>query len=99
MAPRPDLILLDLGLPKIDGMQVLTEVKADEHLRAIPVVIMTANTDPAERHKAEQLAVASYLEKPIDFAEFIALVIKLKRFWKADVLLPEEKNTVAPHDP
>jgi CheY-like chemotaxis protein len=88
LAPRPDLILLDLGLPKVDGMQVLTEIKASEKLRAIPVVIMTANTDPEERHKAEQLAVASYLEKPIDFDKFVALVMKLKRFWKPEVLLP-----------
>ncbi|MDB5388180.1 MAG: response regulator receiver [Planctomycetaceae bacterium] len=88
LAPRPDLVLLDLGLPKIDGMQVLTEMKASETLRTIPVVIMTASTDPQERQKAEQLAVASYLEKPIDFDEFIALVLRLKRFWKSDVLLP-----------
>lgn len=87
-APRPDLVLLDLGLPKIDGMQVLTEIKAMEKLRAIPVVIMTANTDPLERQKAESLAVASYLEKPVNFGEFVALVLKLKRFWKPDVLLP-----------
>lgn len=87
-APRPDLVLLDLGLPKIDGMQVLSEMKASDKLRTIPVVIMTGNTDPQERQKAEQLAVASYLEKPIDFEEFIALVIRLKRYWKPDVLLP-----------
>jgi chemotaxis family two-component system response regulator Rcp1 len=87
-APRPDLVLLDLGLPKIDGMQVLSEMKASDKLRTIPVVIMTGNTDPQERQKAEQLAVASYLEKPIDFEQFIALVMQLKRFWKPDVLLP-----------
>jgi chemotaxis family two-component system response regulator Rcp1 len=87
-APRPDLVLLDLGLPKIDGMQVLSELKATDSLRAIPVVIMTANTDPLERIKAEQLEVVSYLEKPIDFEKFVTLVMQLKRYWKPDVLLP-----------
>lgn len=91
-APRPDLVLLDLGLPKVDGMQVLTELKASEKLRTIPVVIMTSNTDPQERERAEELSVASYLEKPIDFNSFVDLVLRLKRFWKPEVLLPKDRN-------
>jgi len=87
-APRPDLILLDLGLPKVDGLQVLTELHDSDKLRTIPVVVMTASTDPAERQKAEDLNVASYLEKPIDFNQFVELVIQLKRYWKPEVLMP-----------
>jgi chemotaxis family two-component system response regulator Rcp1 len=88
-APQPDLILLDLGLPKIDGLQVLSEVKSIERLKSIPVVIMTASTDPAERERAEQLHVASYVAKPVNLEKFLALVKELKVYWQSDLLLPE----------
>lgn len=94
-APQPDLILLDLGLPKIDGLHVLAEVKSIERLKSIPVVIMTASTDPEERHKAEELQVASYVVKPVDLEKFLVLVRELKNYWQSDLLLPETHEHAA----
>lgn len=87
-APRPDLILLDLGLPKKDGREVLAEIRADESLKQIPVVIMTASTAEEDIAASEQLQVESYLTKPVDLEKFLALVRELKRFWHADMILP-----------
>ena len=88
-APQPDLILLDLGLPNIDGLQVLSEVKSSDRLKLIPVVIMTASTDPIERERAEQLNVASYVTKPVNLEKFLVLVKELKAYWQSDLLLPQ----------
>jgi len=87
-APRPDLILLDLSLPGKDGRQVLTETKADEHLRDIPVVVMTASTNQIDIVRSENLNVEAYLIKPVDLEKFLRLVRKLKRFWKEDMVVP-----------
>ena len=92
-APQPDLILLDLGLPKIDGLQVLTELKSSERLKLIPVVIMTGSTDPQERERAEQLQVASYVVKPVNLEKFLALVQELKAYWQSDLMLPETHDS------
>lgn len=87
-APRPDLILLDLGLPKRDGREVLAEIRADEGLRTIPVVIMTASTDPDDLASSELLQVEGYLTKPVDIDRFLQLLKDLSRFWHADMILP-----------
>jgi CheY-like chemotaxis protein len=87
-APRPDLILLDLGLPKKDGREVLAEIKADDDLRSIPVVVMTASDDPADQTASELLGVDAYITKPVDLEKFLDLVRQLKRFWHADLILP-----------
>ena len=87
-APRPDLILLDLGLPVIDGRQVLTEIRADATLSRIPVVIMTASTDAVDVAKSEELHVESYLTKPVDLNKFLHLVQELSEYWHADMILP-----------
>jgi chemotaxis family two-component system response regulator Rcp1 len=87
-APRPDLILLDLGLPKKDGREVLAEIRADESLRELPVVIMTGSTDEADRAHMQMLEVESYLEKPVDLDKFLGVVRELKRFWMQGVILP-----------
>jgi two-component system, chemotaxis family, response regulator Rcp1 len=88
-APRPDLILLDLGLPKKDGREVLSEIRADESLRELPVVVMTGSTDEADRAHMQMLEVESYLEKPVDLEKFLGVVRELKRFWMQGVILPE----------
>ncbi|MCA9076414.1 MAG: response regulator [Planctomycetaceae bacterium] len=87
-APRPDLILLDLGLPGKDGRDVLAETKADDNLRDIPIVIMTSSTDQTDIVRSENLSVEAYLIKPVDLKKFQKLVRKLKRFWKEDMVVP-----------
>ena len=87
-APRPDLILLDLNLPHKDGRSVLTEVKADDDLKSIPVVVLTASKDHEDMLRSQQLHVEGYMTKPVDMDQFISLVKQLKAFWHADVILP-----------
>ncbi len=88
-APRPDLILLDLNLPKKDGREVLAEVRADEALRRVPVVVLTASTTHQEILKSEGLHVEDYLLKPVDLEQFITVVRSLRRYWLSDVILPK----------
>lgn len=87
-APRPDLILLDLGLPKIDGLEVLANIKSDGELHSIPVVIMTASTSQADRIESERLSVEAFLTKPVDLQKFLELVRKLRSYWHEDMILP-----------
>ena len=87
-APRPDLLLLDLGLPGRDGRAVLTEIRADESLKELPVVVLTASTDEEDRTQSERLQVESYLTKPVDLEQFQHVVAQLSRFWKADMIVP-----------
>jgi chemotaxis family two-component system response regulator Rcp1 len=87
-APRPDLILLDLGLPKLDGREVLRAIRSDPSLTGIPVVVLTASTDQEDRLASERLQVESYLTKPVNLEKFLAVVDKLSRFWHADMILP-----------
>ena len=98
LAPRPDLILLDLGLPGISGKDVLANVKENESIKGIPVVVLTASTDPEDRADVEHFDVAAYLTKPVDLEKFLWLVKELKHFWLAEVILPhvEEAETPPP---
>ena len=87
-APRPDLILLDLGLPLKDGREVLSEIREDDSLRQIPVVIMTSSYAHEDLLRSESLQVESYMLKPVDLEKFLSVVRELRRFWMADVILP-----------
>lgn len=87
-APRPDLILLDLGLPRKDGREILTEIKQDDDLKRIPVVVLTASTDYDDYLASEQLHVEGYMNKPVDLEKFLHLIKELKEFWHAGVILP-----------
>ena len=87
-APRPDLILLDLGLPQKDGREVLAEIRADEELQAIPVVVMTASTDEEDRLQSERLQVEAFLTKPLELAGFLELLKKLRNHWRDKLILP-----------
>ena len=87
-APRPDLILLDLGLPKKDGREVLAEIKGDEDLKQIPVVVLTASTSQEDIMRSELLQVESYITKPVDVKKFLKVVKELERFWHADMIVP-----------
>ncbi len=83
ISPRPHLILLDLRLPRIDGIQVLREIKADERLRQIPVVILTTSQAESDITRAYDNYVNSYLVKPIDFNKFTQLMDDLGFYWLA----------------
>jgi chemotaxis family two-component system response regulator Rcp1 len=87
-APRPDLILLDLNLPRKSGREVLAEVKADEDLKRIPVVVMTVSRDEEDVLKAYNLHANCYITKPIDFAQFIRITKSIEEFWFTIVKLP-----------
>lgn len=87
-APRPDLILLDLQLPKRSGRQVLAEIRGAPRLQAVPVVVLTASRVHEEILREEQLQVESYLVKPVDREQFLEVVKELRRFWREEFLLP-----------
>jgi two-component system, chemotaxis family, response regulator Rcp1 len=87
-APRPDLILLDLNLPKKDGRQVLAEIKDDEDLKRIPVVILTVSSAEEDILKAYNLHANCYITKPIDLGQFMKVVRSVEDFWLTIVKLP-----------
>jgi len=77
----PKLVLLDLKMPKVDGIEVLRQVKADERMRAIPVVVMTSSNEERDVTESYRLGVNSYIVKPIDFAAFLEVVAKIGLYW------------------
>ena len=87
-AVRPDLILLDLNLPRKNGREVLAEIKQDPDLRRIPVVIMTSSDDEKDILAAYNLHVNCYVTKPVDLDQFIAVVKTIEHFWFSIVKLP-----------
>lgn len=87
-APRPDLIILDLNLPKKDGRQVLAEVKADENLKRIPVVILTTSSAEEDILKTYNLHANCYITKPLDMKQFLRVVQSIEEFWLSIVVLP-----------
>jgi CheY-like chemotaxis protein len=89
-SPRPDLILLDLNLPRKDGREVLAEIKADEQLRRIPVVVLTTSKAEEDILRAYDLSANCYITKPVDFDQFIRVVRSIEDFWLAMVKLPNE---------
>lgn len=86
--PRPDIVLLDLNLPKKDGRQVLAEVKADPNLRRIPVVILTTSKAEEDILKTYDLHANCFISKPVDFDQFIRVVQSIEGFWLSIVQLP-----------
>ena len=89
-AVRPDLILLDLNLPRKDGREVLTEIKADEKLRRIPVVILTTSQAEEDVLRAYHLNANCYITKPVDLDQFMKVVKTIEDFWLTIVKLPSE---------
>jgi len=87
-APRPDLILLDLNMPRMNGQEVLAEVKEDPDLRRIPVVMMTSSEQEKDIMTAYNLHVNSYVVKPVDVDQFIGAVRSIEQFWFSVVKLP-----------
>ena len=87
-APRPDLVLLDLNLPGVDGFEVLTLVKQDEQLKKIPIIVMTTSDAEHDILKSYNLHANAYVTKPLDVEEFIEVVRALEDFWLTFVRLP-----------
>jgi len=88
-APRPDLILLDMQLPKLDGRQVLSAVRADTVLASVPVVVLTASLVHKAVLEGQKLRVDGYMTKPVSLEQFLDVVRSLRRSWLAEVILPD----------
>nr|WP_067178722.1 response regulator [Microtetraspora niveoalba] len=91
-APRPDMILLDLNLPRKDGREVLAEVKADPGLRSIPVVVLTTSEAEEDIVRSYHLHANAYVSKPVDFDQFIRVVRQIDDFFVTVVKLPSTSN-------
>ncbi len=89
-APRPDIILLDLNLPKMDGREVLAYIKSDSILKTIPTVILTTSGAETDIVMSYQLQANCYLTKPVQFDEFAGLVKIINEFWLTKVKLPQQ---------
>ena len=94
-SPRPHLILLDLNLPKLDGLGVLRRIRADQRTRLIPVVILSSSDEEQDRLQAYSLGANSYVRKPVDFEEFLIAAAQLGRYW---LLLNESPSSRNPYD-
>jgi CheY-like chemotaxis protein len=90
-APRPDFILLDLNIPKMDGREVLACIKKDDSLKTIPTIILTTSNSEADIAKSYQLQANCYLTKPVQLDEFESVVKSINDFWIAKVKLPQRR--------
>lgn len=89
-APRPDLILLDLNLPKLDGRELLSLIKLDDNLKRIPVVVLTTSEAEADVLRVYDLNANCYITKPVDLDKFISVIKAIEDFWLTVVKLPRE---------
>jgi CheY-like chemotaxis protein len=91
-APRPDLILLDLKLPGKNGLEVLAEVKADDQLRRIPVVLLTSSDTPKDIHRAYELQASCYITKPGDLVQLVQVMRSIEEFYLSVTQLPHRTS-------
>jgi CheY-like chemotaxis protein len=91
-APDPDLILLDLNLPKKDGREVLAEIEEDEALKRIPVVVVTTSGAEEDVVRSYSLHANAYVTKPVDLKQFLEVIRRIEKFWLAVVTLPPAKH-------
>jgi chemotaxis family two-component system response regulator Rcp1 len=91
-APRPDLVLLDLNLPRMDGREVLNQMKSDDGLKRIPVVVLTSSKDEEDILKVYNLHANCYITKPIDLLQFLKVVRVIEDFWFTIVKLPPKDD-------
>jgi CheY-like chemotaxis protein len=92
-APRPDLILLDLNLPKIDGRKVLALIKGDDRFKTIPTLILTTSQSEADINMCYELQANCFLNKPVQLDDFYSLVSNISEFWLGLVSLPHTRRT------
>ena len=91
-SPRPDLILLDLNMPRKDGREVLQEIKANPELRRIPIVVLTTSKSDEDIHKTYDLGVNSYIVKPVSFQGLVEVMKSLRKYWFEIVKLPSQAS-------
>lgn len=91
-APRPDVILLDLNLPRKNGRELLAEIKADATLKTIPVIILTTSSNESDILSSYQLHANCYLTKPVELDQFVEVIRSIEHFWLALVELPASEN-------
>ncbi|MGD0078672.1 MAG: response regulator [Sedimentisphaerales bacterium] len=89
-ATRPDLIMLDLNLPRKDGREVLVEIKNDPDLKVIPIIVLTTSRSDKDVLQSYQLNANCYITKPVDFTQFIDVVKSIEKFWLTVVTLPQK---------
>jgi two-component system, chemotaxis family, response regulator Rcp1 len=87
-APRPDIVLLDLNLPRLDGQDVLADIKSDPDLASIPILVLSSSAADRDITQCYRLHANCFVSKPVDFTEFVAVVSALQRFWLKTVRLP-----------
>ncbi len=90
-APSPDLILLDMHMPVMDGYEVMTQIVKDEKLRHLPVVVLTTSYEAADIQKMYGLRCSSYITKPVDFDNFVKAIGQLAGYWLTVVVVPEPR--------
>ena len=98
-SPRPDIILLDLNLPRMDGREVLSQIKEDDGLKTIPTVILTASDAEADIVRSYEVHANCYLNKPVQLNEFDALVKSIRDFWLTKSRLPHRASNGGAGDP
>lgn len=91
-APRPDLILLDLNLPKMSGHEILAEIKKDEELRSIPVIVLTTSSTHEDILASYDLQASSFITKPVEFTKFLEVLKELELYWLSVVKLPDARS-------
>ena len=94
-APRPDLVLLDLNLPRVDGREVLAVVRAQPELRSIPIVVMTVSTQEADIVRSYDLGAHAYVVKPVDLSQFARVIATLQEYWLEVVVVPPRHDEAA----
>ena len=85
---HPDLILLDLNLPKLNGQEILSEIKQDDELKRIPVIVLTSSTEESDIYKSYNLNANCYIAKPVELDDFIKVIRSIENFWLTIVKLP-----------
>ncbi|WP_234735198.1 response regulator [Tellurirhabdus bombi] len=91
-APRPSLIILDLNMPRKNGVQALREIKENEQLRQIPIVVLTTSTAEEDILRTYDLGVSSYISKPFDFSTLLEITKTIKKYWIDTVSLPDDSS-------
>ncbi len=90
-SPRPDFILLDLNIPKMDGREVLAQIKRDNDLKTIPTIILTTSDSEADIRRSYELQANCYLNKPVELEDFESVVKSINDFWTTKVKLPQQR--------